>query len=517
MKRTIALLLSALMLLGTAAAYASSTMTLDEKLALQLQNGSGLTAEAEFAASDDLNLSILDEQANALLKALLPGSRLELKRVQGAGSGNRGKEDMTLTLKRGDTQLLEFKHTSDGVLESFASTLLGGKSYASARGDGLLFDLLLDRDNAWPGIERVIFAVNNADLEWTNRAETQLKVFTDKLSLWLQGYTRVSTERDSQNQLITINEISIPMADLKAQIKAMLTDLYADRTVINLLREVMTSSETSAYLEPSMLEAFKSAIDSLPLSGSVSISRRYDAAGRMLLDDMSLPMGGARGIESIRSRLQAGEGTEDDVLLEVTMLPKLEGHEEGSFYSLSYTGGPDADAAEGEVEIYKGRLLIRREPEENEDFTVQSTEADDETEYGFNLYLDRGIEKQDAQTRQYTREQEYSLVITPHSMEGAGEQSIILSLTMTSGADTRSATRFEGSLVWKDMTNETQIEAALSGGSAVPWVIPSVDASGSIRLDRMNQSQLAAQKAQMQADLLAALTRLGLSFLAPGI
>lgn len=515
MKRTIAWLLSALMLFVSAAAYASPTMTLDEKLALQLQNGSGLTMEAELSASSDLNLSILGEQANAFLKALVTDARLEIKRIQGAGAGNRGKEDMTLTLSRADAQLLELKHTSDGVLESFASTLFGGKSYASARGDGLLLDLLMDRASVWPGIERVIYAVNGADLEWTRQAEAQLKDFSDKLSLWLQGYTRVSTEQDDQNRLITVNEIRIPAADLKAQIKVMLADLYANRPLINLLREVMTSSEAAAYLEPSMLEGFKAAVDRLPVSGSVSISRRYDAAGRMLLDDMNFPMGGARGIESIRYRLQAGEGTEDEIRIDVNMLPREQGHERGSFYSLSFSGGLDADAEDGEVGIYTGTLLIRKEPEGNEDFTVQSAESDDEKEYAFNLYLDRGIEQQDAQTRQYTREQEYSLVIAPKNTEGAGEQSLILTLEMTSGADTRSATRFEGSFVWKDMTNDTQIEAKFSGGSAVPWIIPSVDASGSIRLDRMNAAELAAQKTLLQAELLTALSRLGLGFLNP--
>ncbi|NLD01887.1 MAG: hypothetical protein GX674_01145, partial [Clostridiales bacterium] len=114
MKRTIALLLSALLALSASSAFASEVMTLDEKLALQLQNGSGLIVAADFSASSDLDLSVLDEQMNTLLKALLPGSRLDIKRVQGAGSGNRGKEDMTLTLSRAGAPLADLRHTSDG-------------------------------------------------------------------------------------------------------------------------------------------------------------------------------------------------------------------------------------------------------------------------------------------------------------------------------------------------------------------------------------------------------------------
>ena len=317
MKRTIALLLSALLALSASSAFASEVMTLDEKLALQLQNGSGLTVTADFSASSDLNLSVLDEQMNTLLKALLSGSRLDIKSVQGAGSGNRGKEDMTLTLSRAGTPLADLRHTSDGVLESFTSSLFGGKSYASARGDGLLLDLLMDRGTAWPGLERAIYAVYGADLEWRKQADAQLKAVSDKLSLWLQGYTRVSTERDAQNQLITVNTITIPMADLKARMKTLLADLYANRTLSGLLREVMTAAESAAYLEPSMLQGFSAAIDRLPVSGNVSISRRYNAAGRTLLDDMTLPMGGTRGVESLHYRMEAAGSDSDKTLLEI--------------------------------------------------------------------------------------------------------------------------------------------------------------------------------------------------------
>lgn len=515
MKRTIALLLSALLLLSASSALASEAMTLDEKLTLQLQNGSGLTMSADFTASNDLNLSVLDAQANALLKTLLSGSRLEIKNIRGAGSGSRGKEDLTLTLSRANLPLADLRHTSDGVLESFTSSMFGGRSYASARGDGLLLDMLMDRGSAWPGLERAIYAVYGADLEWRKQADTQLKTVSDKLSLWLQGYTRVSTERDAQNQLITLNTITIPMADLKAEMKVLLADLYANRTLSGLLREVMTAAESTAYLEPSMLQGFSTAIDRLPVTGKVSISRRYDGAGRTLLDDMTFPMGGARGIESIHYRLEASGADSDKTLVEVTMQPKAAGRTQGSFYSLLFEGGPVADDPSGAMESYTGTLLMRKEPEGNKGFTVQTGEKDEEKKYEFNFSFDQGVEQQDAQTRQYTREQEYSLLLKPQNIEGEGDQSITLNITFSSGADTRSATRFEGKFSWQDMSNETKIEATVAGGSAAPWVIPSVEAAGAIRLDRMNESELAGQKAQLQTELLAAITRLGVAFLMP--
>lgn len=519
MKKILSCLVAAVLLLSSVSALASELMTLDEKLALQLQNGSGLTAEVSFTASSELKLSVLDEKTNSLLKTLLPGAKLTLKSIGGAGSGNRGKQDMTLSLSRGAGELAQLRHVSDGVLESFTSTLLGGKTYTSARGDGRLLDLLLDRDTVWPGLERAIFAINGADLEWRRQAEEQLKPVSEKLSLWLQGYTRVSTEKDSKGQMVTVNTITIPMNDVKAEMKTLLADLYANRALSGLLREVMTAAEAAAYLEPGMLQGFNAAIDRLPAAGSVTISRRYNAAGRTLLDDMVFPMGGARGIQTIHYRLEAADGPRDTTLVEVSMLPKDKKNEKGSFYSLSFEGGTDPDAAGGEnAESYTGTLTVQSEPAGNEGFTVQAADASAEKKYGFNLFLDRGSERQDAQTRRFTRAQEYSLVIKPQNIAGEGDQSLRLSLTLSSGADTRSATQFEGTFSWKDMASDTGLEAAVSGKSTAPWMIPSVETdAGSIRLDRMSDSQLAEQKTQLKKDLLAAVTKLGLAFLMPAL
>ncbi len=515
MKKLISCLLAAMLLLSAPGVLAQESMTLDEKLTLQLQNGSGLTAEANLTVSDGLDLSVLDEKTNALLQALLPGAQLALKSISGAGTGNRDKQDTTLTLSRAGTQLAQLRHISDGVLESFTSTLLGGKTYTSARGDGRLADLLLSRDTAWPGLERAILAVNRADLEWRKQAEAQLKPISDKLSLWLQGYTRVSTERDSAGQLVTVNTITIPMNDVKAEMKVLLADLYANRTLSGLLREVMTAAEAAAYLEPGMQQGFNAAIDRLPATGSVTILRRYDAAGRTLLDDMSFPMGGVRGISAIHYKLEGLSDGRDSTLIEVSMLPRASSGGSGSRYSLSFEGGADADASAGEnARAYTGTLTVQKEPEGNEGFTVQAGDASAAKTYNFNLFLDSGTEQQDAQTRRFSRTEEYSLVIRPQGIEGEGEQSLRLSFTLSSGADTRSATQFDGTLSWKDVQSDTGIEVSFTGRSAAPWMIPSVDAAaGSIRLDRMSESELAAQKTQLNRDLNAALTTLGLAFM----
>ena len=66
MKRTIALLLSALLALSASSALGSEVMTLDEKLALQLQNGSGLIVAADFSASATLEAAAMAARSAAV-------------------------------------------------------------------------------------------------------------------------------------------------------------------------------------------------------------------------------------------------------------------------------------------------------------------------------------------------------------------------------------------------------------------------------------------------------------------
>lgn len=509
MKKTIALFLTTLMLLSAVSALAADYTELGKKLTLQLQNGSGFSGEAAFTAEPNIRLSFLDAQGNALINALLPGSVLQLKQITGAGLGNRDKEDQTLTLSRNGVRIADIKHTSDGVLEVFTSSLLADKSYVSSRGDGLLFSLLFDWDTTWPGVERAILAMSNADLEWRKSAEAQLKIYSDKLSLWLQGYTRFSNERDLKGQTVTVNEINISMAELKKEMKTLLSDVYANKTLLTLLRETMTSAEALAYLEPSMLQGFQAAIDALPVSGTASVLRRYDPAGKLLLEEVNLPMGGSRGIEHIHYRLEPFDQTQDMMLLEVQMLPVEKENEQGSFYSLKLMGGAVPDAVEGsDTTNYTGTLTLKEETVKNKGFTVMTPGVKDTRSFDFNLYIDHARLEQDMQTRQYSSQHEMSLVIKPTDQPEIGDQSIKLKLTLTSGASTNSSTKYTGLLVWDDLLTDASITAELSGGSTPPWVVPSVDAMIAARLDRMNLQELNLLKVQLKGAMLSGIAGL---------
>ena len=65
------------------------------------------------------------------------------------------------------------------------------------------------------------------------------------------------------------------------------------------------------------------------------------------------------------------------------------------------------------------------------------------------------------------------------------------------------------------MSTQSTIAADLSGSSVAPWVIPSVNTAGAIRLDGMTQQQLDAQKTQVQLALAAAIAGLAQGLMTP--
>lgn len=510
MKKTMSLLLALLMLLAGSLALAQD-YTLDRKLQLQLLNGSGLKAKAVLSATPGLQMTALDAATNGILGGLLPGAELELSYIRST-SANRGQEDLNLLLKRGGVQAATVRYGTDGILESLQSSLLGGQSLVSLRGDGRIMSLFSGKAlGAWPGLERAYFAVQNSDNVWRAKAETLLKPYLDKMSLWLQPYTKIGTDQSSGKQ-VTVNTVTIPASALKAQLKQMLADLYRDTEMMNHLRQQLSASEVVAYLQPTMLPGIQAAIDQLALSGDITVSRRYDQSGQLILDEMNLPMGGAQGLERFRYRYELGADGQGKGLIEL-----IQGSAAGAAntgMSLSFMGGRPSDAAEGEETLsYTGTLTLNPKAD-GKSFTVEGA-AKAARVFDYNFYRNSGKESFDEATKVSTQEHEITLLLKPKGIAGLGDQSINLTAKLNSGLGDGKATHFTGKLVWQDMSTQSTIAADLSGSSVAPWVIPSVNTAGAIRLDGMTQQQLDAQKTQVQLALAAAIAGLAQGLMTP--
>lgn len=512
MKKLTALLLAALMLLSSFAALAQE-YSLDRKLQLQLLNGSGLKATAALSVTPDLRMTALDAATNTALAALLPNATLELNYIRST-SVNKGQEDLQVILKKGGLQAAELRYGSDGVLEALSSSILGGQSLVSARGDGRLPSLFGGEPaGRWPGLQRAMLAMQFSDNAWRAKGEAALKPYLDKLSLWLQPYTKIESAQDAAGKPLTTNTITVPVAAVKAQMKQMLTDAYQDQELMGLLRAQLSTAEILAYLQPSMLPGIQAAIDQLPLTGELTVLRRYDQAGELVYDELKLPFAGAQGLESIHYLYELGADKQGSTSLVIAHTPQ-DAKAQGAVTELTFKGGRMADALEGDdTYSYTGSLL--KQPEAAQGFTVAEGTARPGTRFDFNLYVSATQEKYDEVAKVGTQDYEITLLLKPQGIEGLADQSIKLSAQLNSAVGDGKATRFTGKLVWQDLSTQGSITADLTGSSVAPWVIPSVNTVGALRLDAMNDQQLAAQKAQVQQALAGALATLARSLLSP--
>ena len=514
MKKVLSLVLAVLMLAALFSA-AAQEQSLDWKLKMQLLNGSGLKGSAAFAFTPGLKLTALDDSANVLLAALLPGATLELNYIRGVAR-NIGQEDLRLSLRKDQSQVADLHYTSDGTLEAMNSSLIGPARYASSKGDGFIASLLTGQPSRWPGMERILYALATADNAWNFRAEEALKQYSDALSFWLQQYTTITSTKNAAGQTVTGNTLSVPAEELKREIKLLLVKAYQDSTLLTLLKEQLTPREAAAYLQPSMLPALSAAIDALPLTQALTVTRTYDLSGAVVLDDIFLPLGGAGGMNSLHYRFTSGGAADKESLIELQMLPRDPKNQQGDLYSLSLQGGPLPDAAQGaQTSSYIGSLKLKSEAPQTPGFTVATPAPVLDRQLDFTLFLDFAAEVVDETAKTSSRGYEITLLLKPLSNESVSDQSIRLKGQLSSGYDTRSATRFAGTLVWQDQETQAAVTADISFASAAPWAIPTVAGTDALRLDTMTTDQLAAQKTQVLSALQASLLSLSQAFLVP--
>lgn len=513
MKKALLLLLSALLMLTALPALAQD-YTLDQKLSKQIKDGSGLRMTITFEKTGG-SFSLLDPTTNAAVTVLSQGSVLNLRSLRGVGT-LKGKEDLDITLTKGDVPLADLKYQKDTQLEMLSSSLLGGVGYVDVRDGGLLLALLSGQDVAWPPVEGVLMKVNSAESTWQAAAGRKLDLYTAKLTQWLQAFTQTETQRDEAGNLQNKIVISVPAEQLKSQIKQLLVDMYSDAELLALLGQELDGRQAAAYLQPGMMNGFFTALDQLKLSGNMESIRIFDAQAKMVKSHLLLPLGGARGAKSLimEYTLLPDDGENNAYTLE--MMPQNPANAVGTIHSLTYLGGSVADAPE--MKSYTGIYTLAPEAGLGA-FTVgeagEGQKADTERSYKFNLYMNPGAETQDPVTRRSSREDEITLLVTPQGEGAASAQAFSLKMHLESGDRTNSATSFKGTLTWQDQGTDALITATIDGASAPPWQIADVNPAGLTRVDTMSKTQLDALGRQMQETMKAALAQMVLKLTAP--
>ena len=504
MKKILSLALAIALLLNAAAAVAQATVvspqveeSLDWKLTQQIVNGSGLKLSASFETSGVMPQSPLDAATAQVLMSVLPQSTLALNYLKAAFGTQKGREEMILSLLKGEDPAASFVYRSDGTLETFSSTLLSDAQYGAAKGESLFTGLLLSGGMSWPGMERILFTLLTADNEWKTAAAKLMSAYSNAVSAWLQGFTQVHTDTQGDN-VTTETHVVLPAAAIKLEIKALLERFFADEPLRALLKERFTAREAAVYLDPGMKGGFLSAVDALPITEDVEITRIFGKDGSLVRDDIYLPMGGAKGLKAVQYLLTAeGEG-QVTTTVDVQWQPALPASTQGKQLTLTYTR---AAVKNGSVSgTYTGRVDILDE-------TPEGQERLEDRAYTFTLSLGQGTMNYDREKDNYSSEYLMMLDFSPENIQSGSKQTVALQATLDSGSNPRSATHINGSVEWRD-DKGALVKAFVTGSSVAPWSIAPIDDTRVLRLDSMAQTELMALFSSWQQTLQISLAKL---------
>lgn len=507
MKRMLALLLTAVLLLGTLPAFAAE-YTLDEKLYKQVKDGSGLKITLKTQKTGG-SFTVLDAPTNAILTALLPGAELAIRHLKGVGT-MKGQEETELVLSKNSQPLFDLRHLADSQFEQLSSSLFGATRYVDRKDGGALMAMITGQDPTWPPAEGILLKLNTAESTWQGAVARKLDAYSVKLTVWMQAFTKTETVYDAANNPQTKITVTVPAAQLKAQVKQMLLDMYADTELLALLAQEMSAREAAAYLQPGMMNSFFQTLDLLPLTGDLVSERLLNAKGEVIKNTLTLPLGGARGLSrAFYTYTLKDTGPETEILLE--HVAKNPENQKGAVTALVYRGGETP----GTKEItYQGTLSLQPEPG-SDAFTVDNAEGDVPARvYSFNLLYAPEDEVVDQAASSSTRDFALTLRIAPQGEDQVNPQNIKANIKLSSRLNSRSATYFTGELTWKDEGTGAEIKADISGNTAPPWSMEPVNAAGATRLDSMSAAQLKQTGETVQAAILTALTAL---MMAPAI
>lgn len=472
MKKIAAIVLAAVLALSCTGVLAED-YTVDEKFVGQMQNNA-VRGEMSFAITG-METAAVEPAVWAALRALLPGLSLEAEH-----SITRGEGQATVQIKMNGETAAVTDVLYDDTLVGFASDLLAGKNVyytAPVSWDfSRIMQAVAQQDGAWPPLWHVLMAVENAPQTWQDRAAEYRSLYDTKMGAWINSYA--STTGNTENgTMYTELSCTIPAQAVKAEIKQLLIDLYADEGLLALLREVLTAEEAAAYLQPGMRDTFFSVIDQAKITGDVHITRRYDTQGNLLMDSITLPFAeGSRISELKLENSTTNEGQQWNVSAAT---------QHGDF---AVTG------SEIEPGIYTGTVDFT--PTDVSDFPMgdDAVAADVKpVHFDYNLDVEIGEDEFDLASDTYSRAFRYTLLLKPTEDSAMPPQSLTLNAVFSSKSNVRAATALNATLTWTDMNTSASITANLSARTAVTWAVDSVDSlTGAMRIDQLDGEGWAA-------------------------
>lgn len=306
MRRFLSLLLTAICLFtASAPALASETTTtgtdysMADKLLMQLRAGSGFSGTLTLEV--DANEGKLG-QGLTTQKPLVMNVDYIYVRASGTETADRRAD---LTLMDGETaQTSAHFQLKDGKLALQADVIgtdwysLNGIEAADDGSDaqgaaGVLKQAgseLLEKSGV-PTLANFLLPLFQALKSPSAEMTEMLNVYTMHTDLWIEGYRQdAALSKLEDGTTIMETRYAIAPEDIKAQVKWLVNDVIANQTASAPLRALMGEDDARLYLNPNLQSFYTSAIDALPISGDLTISRTVSLTGATLDLHLSLPL-----------------------------------------------------------------------------------------------------------------------------------------------------------------------------------------------------------------------------------
>ena len=462
-KRIICLVMALAMAFSCAGALAAQYDGLPEKMMLQMEL-SGLKGSVTLSATGDPELE-------ALLSGLFQNTTLEIRGIRSSGQAQ-----YQAYFQRGEEQLGLTQFFGDGESFVLSSALAPEDKLRFSATESLLQQLLPQEDGINPQWYTAALGLLQVDEEdWSANWETALAPYEQALEMWLNGYAAAPTViRQEDGETCMQVNYEIPASAVKTEAAALVRSMLIDENLRGLLAGVMDAAQAEAYLNTDWADYYAQRIDSLNLTGTVSLERQMSLTGDVIYTKVLLPV--------------PAEETGYDTLMI---------YQEGDALTVTLAGSVDTlifsitEKEEG-VSGVRVRGVVERQ-------MVEGDEGGFKTEYTL-LRTTRESIDDDGRQHQY---ESLTLTLTPEEGDAA-ELSVLAHFHSLSA--NRNPTTLELDASWK----RGELTLALQGEfkTTSPWVLQTLDETGAKDIASLSAQERETVAADYAAGALALVQQL---------
>ena len=305
-----------------------------------------------------------------------------------------------------------------------------------------------------------------ADEAQREQMEAILEKMSLRMDLWIEGY-RQDAELDrleDGSPIITVT-YQVPAANIKAQASQLVLDLLSDDVARQTLAGYLDGDTAALLLNPEYQPYYFAAIDALPLSSALTLSRTLDMHGETVALHLSLPFYDAEGGSvTLRYDRERGEGD----LPDTNTLTVDSGSRSAELSYLTYRSMTD-------VTVYQGTFTVTDLSADS--FAVKpDEEARPLPDVAFTLSRQAAQTREDGDLNVYTDDWQLQLEPNPNGLAPDAFQplNVVVESRFASKTPQTTSTNMEISIQISGETRPQVIHLTLTGDTRRQWEVEEI-------------------------------------------